>query len=71
MILRAEQEEQKRRHLLQELLVGRGLDLNAPSPYRFPWKEFIPEHGSELLKRLLKLDEALPAAVPRPGKPRF
>lgn len=71
VIERAEQEEQKRRHLLQELLVGRGLDLNASSPYRFPWKEFIPEHGSERLKRLLELEEALPKASRPPTKSRF
>lgn len=71
VIERAEQEEQKRRHLLQELLVGRGLDLNASSPYRFPWKEFIPEHGSDRLKRLLELEENLPVAARPSAKPRF
>lgn len=63
---------QQRRHLLQDLLVGHGLDLNTPSPFRFPWKEFVQDSGSPRLKRQIALEDALPAvSSSKPGKPRF
>lgn len=63
---------QERRHLLQELFVGRGLDLQQPSPYRFPWAEFVKESGSPRLKRQLALGAELPEPAPRVSKaPRF
>ncbi len=60
-----------RRHLLQELLVGRGLDLKAASSYRLPWGEFIAESGSPRLQRQLELEKTLPKAKSPGGKPRF
>jgi len=67
----SDQKMMRRQHRLQELMVARGLDLYAPSPYRFPWAEFIKEKGSPLLQKKLEFEDTLPLPAPSSKAPRF
>lgn len=61
----------QKRALIQEMLVGRGFDLNGIASDGRAWGEHVVENGSSVLRRQFQLEQSLPAPARVSRGPRF